>query len=381
MHIAIVNYPYDPGAPTPEALLERFHVIAAWAEAVAAAGARVTVVQRFHSDGERERGGVAYRFVRDGAGPVPRVWQIPRAVHQAAADARPDLVHLHGQIFPLQTMALRRAIGPRTPLLVQHHAGDPPAGRSLRERVWLRLLRRGLAAADGFLFTSAELAEPWRAAGLIRGGQPVYSVLEASTPLGPPPSGTERPRLPGDPAMLWVGRLHPVKDPLTVLDGLGQALERLPGAALSMAYGSEELLGPVRARAERPDLAGRVKLLGRLPNAELPAYYAAADLFVLGSRREGGGYALVEALACGLTPAVTDIPAFRAVTGELVGAHWAVGDAAACAAAMVAVARGDRAAQRAAARTRFEQALSWAMVGRAAHAAYTDGASRRCASH
>ncbi len=53
----------------------------------------------------------------------------------------------------------------------------------------------------------------------------------------------------------------------------------------------------------------------------------AADLFVLGSHREGSGYSLIEALACGLPPLVTDIPSFRSLTGEgAVGSLWPCGD-------------------------------------------------------
>ncbi len=380
MHVVIVNYPYDPSAPSAAALLERYHTLTGWAEAVVAAGARVTVIQRFSQDAELERGGVRYLLVRDGARPVPRVWQIPRRTHRLAAAAGPDVLHFHGQIFPLQTIALRRALPARAALLVQHHAGDPPTPSSLRERVWLALMRAGLAAADGFIFTAEELAHPWREAGLIAPRQPVYGVMESSTPLRPPAEARGA-TLPGDPALLWVGRLHPVKDPLTVLEGLARASEALPGAALTMIYGSEELLGAVRERVARADLAGRVALLGRLPNGDLPNYYAAADLFVLGSRREGSGYALIEALACGLPPAVSDIPAFRAVTGGAVGAHWPAGDAAACAEAIVRVASGERSAQRAAARARFEQALSWERIGQAAHRAYADLVSHTCASH
>ena len=54
----------------------------------------------------------------------------------------------------------------------------------------------------------------------------------------------------------------------------------------------------------------------------------AADVFVLGSHREGSGYSLIEALACGLPPVVTDIPSFRSLTAAgAVGALWPCGDA------------------------------------------------------
>jgi glycosyltransferase involved in cell wall biosynthesis len=376
MHIVIVNYPFDPQAQTPEALLDRYEVLAGWADAVTAQGARVTVVQRFSLDAALVHRGVNYQFVRDGADSGLRFWQIPRRVHAAAAAARPDVVHLHGQIFPSQTRALRRSLLAATRLLVQHHAGDPPSPEGWLGLPRLGLARWGLAAADGFLFTSECLAAPWRAAGIISPGQPVYPVLEASTSLRPLEPGVTPARLRGDPALLWVGRLHPVKDPLTVLDGFAHALPQIPGAVLSLIYGSDDLLRVVRDRVAQPDLAGRVDLIGPVAHAELPSFFAAADLFVLGSRREGAGFALIEALACGLAPVITDIPAFRAVTGGVVGALWTPGDARACARALVGVAHGNRTAQRAAARARFETALSWEVVGRAAMATYTDSVRR-----
>lgn len=376
MHVVIVSYPFDPAARTPQALLARYDKLTEWADAAAAAGARVTVIQRFHTDATLGRAGVDYQFVRDGARPGLRFWQIPARAHAAAAAARPDVVHLQGQIFPAQTRALRRALPASARLLVQHHAGDPPAAAGIAGRLRLALARRGLAAADGFMFTSEALAQPWRAAGIIRSRQPVYPVLEASTSLSADAAPLAPASLRGRPALLWVGRLHPVKDPLTVLDGLARALPQLPEAALSMIYSSEELLHAVRARIARPDLAGRVDLIGYVERPRLPAYFAAADLFVLGSRREGAGFALIEALACGLAPVVSDIPAFRAVTGGAVGALWAPGDARAFALALVRVANGRRTDQRIAARARFESALSWQVVGRAAVAAYADLAGR-----
>jgi glycosyltransferase involved in cell wall biosynthesis len=375
VHVVIVNYPL-PATRVPADFLGEFHALSGWAEAVTRAGAQVTVVQRFHEDGELRRDGVRYLLVRDGAAILPRTWQIPRRAHAAAVGARPDLVHLHGEIFPLQTMALRSRLPPAVPLLLQHHGGGPPSPRA-RGGLRLALARLGLAAASGFIFTTDELAAPWRAMNIIRPGVPVYQVMEASTPLRP--AATPGIALRGAPALLWVGRLHPVKDPLTVLDGFAMALGQLPGAALSMIYGSTELLEAVRERAAQPDLRGRVELIGQVPHAHLPRYYTSADAFVLGSRREALGFALIEALACGLAPAVTDIPAFRAITGEQVGAHWAPGDAAACAEAMVAVAGACREKLRRQAQERFASALSWDAVGRTALAAYND-ARRLCAS-
>lgn len=100
---------------------------------------------------------------------------------------------------------------------------------------------------------------------------------------------------------------------------------------------------------------------------------------MLGSHHEGSGYALVEALACGCVPVVTDVPPFRAITGDgSVGALWPVGDAARCAEALVRLARSDLAAARAAATAHFERRLSWPVIGRRALDIYREvGTTRR----
>src|SRR6185503_8761875 len=91
------------------------------------------------------------------------------------------------------------------------------------------------------------------------------------------------------------------------------------------------------------------------------------------SRHEGSGIALIEACACGVTPAVTDIHSFRAITGDgAIGALWAPGNAGACARAMVAAAAPCGRDQRQRVVAHFRRTLSWSAVGARALAAYED---------
>jgi glycosyltransferase involved in cell wall biosynthesis len=183
----------------------------------------------------------------------------------------------------------------------------------------------------------------------------------------------------GDAVLLWVGRLDRNKDPLTVLAGFEQALEWAPGTRLYMLYGGDTLLPQVRARiASSVALRESVELLGSRPYREMEDYYNSADYFVLGSHYEGSGYALAEALACGVVPIVTDIPSFRMMTGGgAFGALWPAGDSAAAAVALREVLSRPRAPQAAAARRFFEERLSYPSIGRQAVAAYHDLVARR----
>ena len=168
----------------------------------------------------------------------------------------------------------------------------------------------------------------------------------------------------GDPCVLWVGHLSPGKDPLSVLEGVAQAVSKLPDLQLWCAFGSAPLFDEVERRIEQdPQLRGRVHLLGKVAHTHVEALMQSADVFVSGSHAEGSGYALLEALACGVVPVVTDIPSFRALTanGE-VGKLWPRGDAMRLAAALidVAVSRPSREQVRA----HFDATLSFAAVGR-----------------
>jgi glycosyltransferase-like protein len=54
-----------------------------------------------------------------------------------------------------------------------------------------------------------------------------------------------------------------------------------------------------------------VVLLGTVPDAELPAWYAAADVLAFPSTKEGWGLAVLEAMSAGLPVVTSDLPVFR----------------------------------------------------------------------
>jgi glycosyltransferase involved in cell wall biosynthesis len=376
-----VNAAWDAGLLAPEDLVERYDTLLEWGRALLSAGAaRATVVQRFTHDAELERDGVRFVFRHDGARPFPRPWSaLPRLASEVARLA-PDVAHVNGLLFPSLTRRLRRALPPRSALVVQDHASAGPPIDVARRLLW----RRGLRAADAFLFTAAEQARAWRDAGVIGARQAVHLVPEASrrvTPLDLP-TAREETRLRGAPALLWVGHLDANKDPLTVVEGLARALPELPEAVLTCVFRRDDLRRALQGcLAAAPALRAHVELRGEATPDEVVALANAADVFVLGSRREGSGYALLEALACGALPAVTDIPAFRALTGDgrlgvpdlVPRLLWRPGDAAACADALRLAGRlvlGPRRDElRAAVRSHFERELSWPAVGaRALHA-------------
>src|SRR5579872_4018946 len=353
MRIVQVNFAFDQAISEPDALLDRYQTLTAWGGALAARGAHVRTVQRFTVQAVRSRAAVEYVFCPD-----------DRRLATVAAEFRPDIVHVNGVIFPVRTWMLRRRLPATTAVVVQAHSDPALMGRAPLMRAAGWLLRD---AVDGFLVSAPEHGDALRAAGFAAADRPsMHQVMEGSTGFRPLPRDAARAEsgISGSPAVLWVGRLNPNKDPLTALDGFERALPSLPGATLTMAYSTPELLMEVQARIASSDaLRLRVRLIGEVPHERLAAFFSAADIFVVGSHHEGSGYSLMEACACGAVPVVTGIPTFRLLTGNgSIGALWQVGDAADAARAIVSVARRDLDTERARLADHFARDLSWEAV-------------------
>lgn len=224
-----------------------------------------------------------------------------------------DVVHA-GDLRPSGYVAAWVRARHGVPYVLHVHGHDvwkeaQRASRSVRRRVTARWI---LGNAACIVANSRATAE--RTAALLE------SVgIEAAGRIRVVHPGTDptvfRPEVPG--AAGWRDRLgaagHPVL--LTVarlvarkgVDTVFHALARLEHRAVYVIAGDGPDRGRLEALAERMGLTDRVRFLGAVPDADLPALYAAADLFVMPAREEpasqdveGFGIVFCEAAGAGL---------------------------------------------------------------------------------
>ena len=363
LHVVQVGFYVDPQRREPAQLLEAWPTLVDVAEAAQEGGMRVSVVQAGRRAQTLSRNGVRYHFFAAGADAPALIGSLD-----------PDVIHVHGLHFPREVLRLAAHV-PDVPILLQDHASRPP-------RLWRRALhRRAFAAAAGGAFCAKAQSWPFEQARLLDGRTSVHAIPESTSRFIPGARDEARARtgLGGNPCLLWVGSLSPRKDPLTVLEGVSRAVDVLPGLELWCCYGEAPLASAVAKRLQEDGrLRGRVHLLGRRPHGQIESLMQAADVFVLGSHSEGSGYALIEALACGLPPLVTDIPSFRSLTGNgAIGRLWWRGDPQSLADGLLGVAAELGPARRAGVRGYFERELSLPALGRQLEACYTALITRR----
>ncbi|MFI2753351.1 glycosyltransferase [Cellulomonas sp. P22] len=277
-----------------------------------------------------------------------------------------DVVDVHEEPYSLATaevlalLALRRAR--RTPVVLYSAQNiakrfPPPFG-------WLerRALRRAAAVAvcnaeAGRIVRARGLTGPARLIGL---GVDLGRFAPAPTDgLAPDPAGEGVDVL----RVGYVGRLAAHKG----VDVLLEAAARDPRLHVRVAGGGPDAAA-LRTRAEQPDLAGRVQLLGPLDQEALTAFYRELDVLAVPSVptagwREQFCRVAVEAMASGCVVVASDTGALPDVVGDA-GVLVPPRDVAALGAALGALhgdpARRDELRARGLARAR---AFSWERIG------------------
>ncbi len=147
------------------------------------------------------------------------------------------------------------------------------------------------------------------------------------------------------PLILAVGGIEPRKGSETLVQAIAslQRSGRRPVLAIIGGHSFQDYRDyRERVLSSLPQLGllldDDVMLLGTVADAELPAWYAAADVFAFPSTKEGWGLAVLEAMSAGLPVVASDLPVFREYLRPGQDALLVpVGDAPALAAALAAV--------------------------------------------
>jgi glycosyltransferase involved in cell wall biosynthesis len=209
-------------------------------------------------------------------------------------------------------------------IVVIHDLGFVFHGEYLKEgdRAYFnRLVPRSLRRADRVVAVSESVREELSA----QFGTPKQEIAVIS-----PAVDTARFRRRGDeevrrvaatyglrqPYILYTGTLEPRKNIVGLLDayaGLPRALhERFQ---LVLAGGKGWLDAEIERRLD--DLAGlEIVTTGYVPDADLPAIYSGAELFVYPSFYEGFGMPPLEAMACGVPVITSDVSSLPEVVGD-----------------------------------------------------------------
>ncbi len=352
--------------------LKRTPVHWALPRALAERGYEVHVVHLWAYDASWKEAGVRFHFIAESrlsravSNIVGSVRSGDAAAYQPAWRAirlikslRPDVVHFHGCTLTLNLCLLTRAFRDLPATIFLHYHGGYPS----RHRLVHVAQRYGFDHADRYCFSTRAHATPFVGVDLIRDSTRIIELMETSSTFVPRDRSRARQEtgMTGEPVMLSVGRLHPVKDPLVMLDGFARVLREWPMAQLYLYYTSDELLPDVRCFLDqRPGLSDHVHLRGRAEPEAMADIYNSADFLLQASQREFSGCAVLEAMACGVIPIVSDIPSFRAMTGDgRYGALFSRGDSEGLARAVLTFSAEFISDYRREIRARFEQALSF----------------------
>lgn len=273
----------------------------------------------------------------------------------------PAIVHDNGLWSASNRAAANAARARRLPYLVSVHGMLAPwalAHNGGRKRIaWAVYERRRLARAAGLLATAeAERADTRRHCPRI--------------PIAIIPNGVDipahvTPRTPGTPpTLLFLSRLHPVKNLIALLDAWARIAAQHQFAAWRLRIAGPDENGhrvEVERHAAKLGIADRVDLTGVVADAAKGSAFADADVFVLPSLTENFGIVAAEALAHGLPVIATYGTPWAGLVDHACG-WWVAPDAASLADA-IGAALSSSAAERGAmgmrGRTWVADAFGW----------------------
>jgi glycosyltransferase involved in cell wall biosynthesis len=238
---------------------------------------------------------------------LAKAWQTVRALHRS----RPfDLIHA---LWCDEPGAVAAIAGKRlgVPSVVSCAGG---------ELVWLPELPYGTA---GSAFRRWLVRFAMRGADRVTAGSRYLASLvarhlpaEATVTLAP--LGLDCLRFAATPApapplkLVQAASLMPVKNQVLLLEMMRHVVSRVPAAHLAIAGGGATTA--LTRLARQMGIDDRVRWHGAVPFPAMPGFYSQGHAYVQTSLHEAQGLAVLEALACGLTPLGTPVGILPEVT-------------------------------------------------------------------
>jgi len=255
---------------------------------------------------------------------IPRLWSLRQTVRRQLDTGTHDLIAAH---FPLYALPVLDLVGPTRPLVFHFHgpwalesevAGDGPLKtrcKSLIENFAYRRAARVIVLSSAFrdLLVQSYDVNPDRV-DIVPGG---VEIDRFDCPKSPA-AAREQLEWPSDrPIILSVRRLVRRVGLESLVSAMEIVRDRRPDALLLMA-GRGPLADELRAQTEAAGLQDHVRLLGFVPDEDLPLAYRAADITVMPTRDlEGFGLSAVESLAAGTPVLVTAVGGLPEVVRDL----------------------------------------------------------------
>lgn len=274
---------------------------------------QLTVLAPPHPGSDAWDAAQPYRIVRHG----PRVYW-PRAdlTRRAKALARDADVVAFGAVVPMNLMGAKLD----RPYVVHTYGFEVALTRLPVARSALRKIAGPAALVTVLSEYTRRCIEPVIGAGPRIEMLPAGVELDVFTPDVDGSDVRKRYGLDGRPVLACVSRLVPRKGQDTIIQAMPAIARRVPDAA-ALIVGD----GPHRAALEKLAtqlrVRDRVVFTGETPFADLPAHYAAGDVFAMPCRSRWGG---LEVEGLGLVYLEAQACARPAITGDSGGAPEAV---------------------------------------------------------
>ncbi|MBN1972686.1 MAG: glycosyltransferase family 4 protein [Sedimentisphaerales bacterium] len=249
-------------------------------------------------------------------------WKYPLSMlrmRKIIRSIKPDIIHAHYAT----SGGLASLVSGFHPAIVTVHGSDLING--IKSIVWRPLLKKIFNYADCVNVVSKELEEIALSLGISKEKIEVLTLGIDTEKF----SFTKRPELAKKTVlrMICTRRMERVFDHLTILNALSILKEK--GIDFEMTFaGDGSLLDEMKRQADNLGLSDKVKFIGMIPNNDLPDLLARNDIYLSASLWDGASLSLLEAMASGLFPIVSDINANSAwIQNEYNGYLHKVGDA------------------------------------------------------